>query len=197
MSLSNAQKFIELAQPDENGFSRSVPIEELELAGFKFGNGGSWCRESSALGRKYNVKRHKCKNRIVAVQLCGYNKNPAISNSIPQWISKKIKNKRCAILAISEVECDHKDGRKNDPRFNNPQKVYLDDFQPLSKRANAAKRRHCQECRKTNNRFNAMRLGYSIPQWTGRGIYIDTCIGCYWHDPLKFNEEVSKNAKEE
>ncbi len=195
MSLNKWQKFIELAQPDEDGFSRSVPIEELEDKGLGFGNGGSWCRDDSSLGRIYNIVRHRPGNRIIAVELHGYKKAP-ISKPIPVRIRKNIKEQRCAILAVGEVECDHKDGRRDDPRLNDSKQVTIHDFQPLSKAANNAKRQHCKECRNTNNRFDAMRLGYSISQWKGGGTYRGSCIGCYWYDPLKFNEEVSKNAKE-
>jgi len=74
-------------------------------------------------------------------------------------------------LGTSKPECDHKDGRRDDPRLNDPKLVTIDDFQPLSKAANNAKKQHCKECRSTNKRFDAKRLGYSISQWAGNGKY--------------------------
>ena len=67
----------------------------------------------------------------------------------------------------------------------------LDDFQPLSKAANNAKRQHCKRCRETGRRFDAKRLGYRVSQFKGNGVYNGMCVGCYWHDPKRFNCEVS------
>ena len=76
MNLSDVEKFKKLAPPDEDGFSREVPIEELENNGLWLGNGGSWCRKDSKLGREFNVVRHKKGkgNKITSVQLCGFKK---------------------------------------------------------------------------------------------------------------------------
>ena len=188
---SKAAQFVNLAKPDSDGCSRAVPIEELEKAGL--GNGGSWCRDDGTLGHTYNIERCKEGNKIVAVQLHGYKKSP-IQKPIPLHIRKSIIAEQCVVLGIGKTECDHKDGRRDDPRLNDSTKVTLDDFQPLSKAVNNAKRQHCKECRNTDKRFDATRLGYCIAQWKGDGVYRGTCIGCYWHDPKKFNAMASKNA---
>jgi len=44
----------------------------LEADGFAVGKGNSWCRETSSLGKKYNVERIKKGNKIIAVKLNGY-----------------------------------------------------------------------------------------------------------------------------
>lgn len=156
------------------------------------GNGGSWCRDDSTLGKKYNIVRYKegKGNKITSVELHGIKKSP-ITKQIPPDIANQIKGKKCAVLAISNVECDHKDGRRDDPRLNDPAQVTIADFQPLSKAVNTAKRQHCKRCRETNNRFDARQLGYSVGQWKGNGEYRGTCVGCYWYDPIRFNKEVS------
>ena len=69
----------------------------------------------------------------------------------------------------------------------------LEDFQPLSSAANKAKRQHCKVCRETKKRFDARVLGFSKRAWAGNGLYEGTCVGCYWHDIKKFNQEISKN----
>jgi len=185
--------FLKLAKPDQNtGFSDIIGLDELAANGLGFGNGGSWCRDDSALGKKYNIERIKRGNRIVGVKLNGYRKNP-IGKIIPTHIKNEIYQQRCVVLGIGKPECDHKDGRRDDPRYNNPDKLTTDDFQPLSKAANNAKKQHCKDCRNTNRRFDAKRLGYNVSQWAGNGRYMGTCVGCYWHDPLRFNKEVSKN----
>lgn len=192
--LTKAEIFIDLAKPNSHGFSRKVPIEELESAGLGFGNGGSWCRDDGALAKKYNVERIKSKNRIVAVKLNGFNKNP-ISKPVPAKFKALIASRRCVVLNTSNPECDHKDGRRDDPRLNDPNRVVMDDFQPLSKAANNAKRQHCKECRDTNKRFDARVLGYKAAHWEGDEFYKGSCIGCYWHNPHEFNRQLSKQFK--
>ncbi len=196
-NLSKKDRFLSLAKPDSDGFSRIVGIDELERAGLGFGNGGDWCRDdNSSLAKTYNVVRHKEGGRIIGVEVQGYKKSP-ILKSIPLYIRKKIVSQRCAVLATSKVECDHKDGRRDDPRLSDVKRVRVEDFQPLSKAVNNAKRQHCKECRSTDKRFDAKRLGYAVSQWKGDGKYRGTCIGCYWHSPKKFNEVVSKNYSRE
>ena len=56
---SKAQLFMELAQPDEYGFSRKVYVSEFtgKYEGLVFGNGGSWCRDDGALAKRFNIER--------------------------------------------------------------------------------------------------------------------------------------------
>ena len=54
-----------------------------------------------------------------------------------------------------------------------------------------AKRQHCKSCRETGKRFDARKLGYRIGQFKGNRDYNGSRIGCYWHDPWRFNREVS------
>jgi len=190
---SKAALFLELARPDKEGFSRKVAISEFvgSYEGLRLGNGGSWCRDDGPLAKRYNIRRNKTGGRIVSVELQGY-KKVAIEKPIPSWIRKRLAGERCAALDIANVEIDHKDGRRDDPRLADPQRLTLGDFQPLSKAANNAKRQHCKACRATNRRYDARRLGFPIAQFKGNGQYNGTCIGCYWHDPVAFRQAVSK-----
>lgn len=185
--------FLALAKPDALGFSRAVPVDEFvgDYAVLQLGNGGSWCRTDGALGRKYNIRRNKGGNAIVSVELQGYKKQP-IGKRIPIKIKREVVKRRCVILGVSSVECDHKDGRLDDPRLDDPKRITADDFQPLSKAANNAKRQHCKSCRASGNRYDARVLGYKMGQVLGNGKYNGTCVGCYWHDPHFFNAEASK-----
>lgn len=189
---SKADLFLELATPDSDGFSRPVGITEFtgRYVSLVMGNGGGWCRDDGALAKTYIIKRNKQGGRIVSVELVGLKKMP-ISKPIPAAIRKQIKSQPCVVLGISSVECDHKDGRRDDPRLSDITRVRLDDFQPLSKAVNAAKRNHCARCRATDRRFDATALGYKVSQFKGNGVYRGTCVGCYWHDPKRFNAEVS------
>ncbi|MBC6436547.1 MAG: hypothetical protein GDA52_00090 [Rhodobacteraceae bacterium] len=142
------------------------------------------------MAKKFNIQRHKEGNRIVAVQLHGWKKQ-AIAKPIPQSIRDALKDSKCAVLNTGNVEIDHKDGRRDDPRLMSGTSVKESDFQPLSKPANNAKRQHCKRCRDTGNRFDARVLGYAISQVKGNGVYRGSCVGCYWHDPFMFNQLAS------
>ena len=188
--------YLELAEPDELGFGREVSVEEFvgKYESLKFGNGADWARNDGNLAKHFNIRRHKRGrgNKVTHVELQGYRKVPVLQKPIPDRFRRIIKSQDCVILGTSNPECDHKDGRLDDPRLSDVNRIRLDDFQPLSKAANDAKRQHCVECRETDKRFDAKRLGYKVSQVRGNGDYNGTCVGCYWHDPLFFNEEVSK-----
>lgn len=193
MKQSKPDLFLELAKPDKDGFCKPVNIDRFtdRYERLRFGNGGSWCRDDGSLAKKYNVQRIKKKNKIVAIALHG-RKKQKIDKPIPAHIRQALKGQRCVVLDIGQVEIDHKDGRRDDPRMTEADRVTLDDFQPLSKAANNAKRQHCKNCRDSNKRFDATALGYPIGQFKGNGVYRGSCIGCYWHDPLAFNRAMSK-----
>ena len=178
------------------GFSPNIPMDQLEgyHHSFHTTNGGDWCRVGqSYLGKKYNIINEKKGGKIVAVKCDGYNKNTKIKPDIKSDIVKKIRNKRCAILDIStNIECDHKDGMKDDWRLNDKSLQSLDDFQPLCKTANDAKRGHCKKCKETGKRYDAKQLGYSESYVYGNK-NSKTCVGCYWYDPKEFNREISKD----
>ena len=156
-------------------------------------NGGDWCRSNqSYLGKKYNIIREKRGGSIFSVKIDGFNKQTTINSSIRSYISSSIQKKRCVILDIStNIECDHKDGMKDDWRLNDKSNQSINDFQPLSKAANDAKRQHCKMCKKIGKRYDAKRLGYSHSFIYGNE-NSKTCVGCYWYDPIAFNEEISK-----
>lgn len=186
--------FLELAQPDEDGFSRRVSADEFNgrYERLRLGNGGSWCRDDGPLAREFNIHRVKDKGRIVGVELHGLKKQP-IAKPIPAQIRAAVAAQRCVVLDTSNPECDHKDGRRDDPRLNDASKVTIDDFQPLSKAANNAKRQHCRECRETGMRFDARRLGFAVGQTKGNGQYRGSCVGCYWHDVKAFHSITLKS----
>ena len=78
-------------------------------------------------------------------------------------IRDDITARRCVQTGVSGVECDHKNGRYNAPA----QTESVDDFQPLSRTSNLAKREACKKCRATGLRFDPSRLGYPIPYLEG------------------------------
>lgn len=195
MKTSKVQLFLELANPDKTGNSRKVLVEEFvgKYEKLKFGNGGDWCRSDGSLAKKFIVERFRDGNSIVAVQLFGHNTKKKINKQIDSKISKIIKSQKCVGLYVGNVEVDHKDGHRDDYENLKIKNQKIDDFQPLSPSVNKAKRQHCKNCRETKQRFDARLLGYSKSAWAGNGKYRGTCVGCYWHDIKKFNQEISKN----
>jgi ICEA protein len=193
MTETKRELFLELAQPNEEGFSRKVYVTEFtgKYDQLKMGNGGSWCREEGSLGKEYNVQRHIERGAIYYIQLHGY-KKVAINKAIRADIVRCIRAQTCAILGTGNVEVDHKDGRRDDPRLFNKDTQKESDFQPLSKAANNAKRQHCKECRDTDIRFDARVLGYGVSQVQGDMKYRGSCVGCYWYNPKEFNRRVSE-----
>lgn len=178
------------------GFSSDVSMEELEKYHHSFHttNGGDWCRsDQSYLGKKYIIERVRRNGKIFSIKTDGFNKQTKINQSIRQDILKSIQSKRCVILDIStNTECDHKDGMKDDWRLNDKSTQKSEDFQPLSKTANDAKRQHCKKCKETGKRYDAKKLGYSESYIYGSDT-AKTCVGCYWYDPIAFNKEISNN----
>ena len=88
---------------------------------------------------------------------------------------------------------DHKNGRYNDNRLRDINKQTINDFQPLTNNENLDKRECCKKCTEANKRFNATILGYVVSYIQGDENYIDSpdgCVGCYWHDCLKFKQSL-------
>lgn len=198
--LTKNNLFLELAEPDqETGISRWVSVNEFvgRYANLKFGNGADWARSDGALAKTYNLERNNsvtAGNRVDGIRLNGYRLDEVGSQQIRAGIRKEIRNRRCVVLGTSNPEVDHKNGRKNDLRVMNVETQVLDDFQPLSKAANDAKRQFCKECRDTENRYDAQKLGYPISFTEGGLVYENKlgCVGCFWYDPIDFR----KNLKE-
>lgn len=178
-------------------FSKKIPISELKNIhpGFESTNGCQWARsDNSYLGKKYKIKRFKDKNKVSAVQLDGPNNNSVkVYRSIRQDIRDKLGKQRCVILDVgSNIEIDHKNGKYNELANLSTDKQKLSDFQPLSKAANDAKRQHCKKCIEEGKRFDARILGYK-EGWVVGDENTAPCIGCYWYDPLRFNQLISKD----
>jgi hypothetical protein len=188
-----------LAQPDENGISRWVYVTEFigEYADLAFGNGASWARKESSLAKKYKIEFYRgdtSGNGIDRIRLNGFN-NGNYSQHIRADIKRIISSQRCVVLGTSHPEVDHKNGMKNQDRIMLNQDQRLEDFQPLSKAANDAKRQFCKECKATGIRYDAKLLGYPMSYYAGEAKHNfeeDACIGCYWYDPLEFKRHLIK-----
>jgi len=185
--------FEKLSSVTADGFSAELSVEELAKIhpDFKTENGCSWARsDNSYLGKKYQITRQKKAGKVTSVKLNGLNDSDKRYRTIRADIRQEIKKKPCVVLDTTiNVEVDHKDGRYKTTADIKQQK--LEDFQPMHKSVNDAKRQHCKECRETGKRYDARRLGYSIG-WTEGDQNTDNCVGCYWHDPYDFNKKISE-----
>lgn len=204
--MTKTELFIELAKPNEEGVSRWVKTSEFteKYKSLQLGNGGSWCRASSSLAKKYNVEFDKTLtsgNSIDAVRLNGFNKTKTFSQNIRTDIKNYYKDKNCVMLGINgtsentRIEIDHKDGRKNDLRISDMKTQKLDDFQPLCKAANDVKRQICKKCKETNKRWNARNIkGNPYSYYKGDENYTEKlgCVGCYQYDPVEYRKSCVK-----
>lgn len=196
-SVTKTELFLELSEPDVEGKSRWVDIKEFtgKYKDLMLGNGGSWCRKESTLAKKYIVEFDKSittGNSIDRIRLNGLNDNQ-YTQSIKSSIKTEIKKQRCVVLGTSNPEVDHKNGRKNNDDIMTMKNQKLEDFQPLSKAANDAKRQFCKECIKTNIRYDARKLGYPISFYKGDFEHDGTsrgCEGCFWYDPIEFRKHL-------
>ncbi|HHU46901.1 MAG TPA: restriction endonuclease [Bacteroidales bacterium] len=213
--MTKTDLFLELAKPNTKGVSRWVNTSEFvgKYKVLQLGNGGSWCRASSTLAKKYIVEFDKSKtsgNSIDAIRLLGFNTEKTFNQNIRQDIKDFYKNQNCVMLGINgnsentKIEIDHKDGRKDNCRISDTKTQKLEDFQPLSKAANNAKRQICKRCKETNLRWNAKNLkGNPYSFYEGNEIYTKElgCKGCYQYDPvayrktsvLKISHEITEN----
>ena len=197
--MTKTELFIQLAEPNENGVSRWVEVSEFvgDYACLTFGNGASWARKESTLAKKYIIEFDKnvsSGNGIDRIRLNGFN-NGDYSQYIRADIRRAIKSSRCVVLGTSNPEVDHKNGMKNEGRVMRNEDQHLEDFQPLSKAANDAKRQFCKECRQSGVRYDAKLLGYPISYYFGVAEHHneeDACIGCYWYDPLEFKKHLTE-----
>ena len=196
---NNITKFLELASPDENGISREVFVDEFvgEYADLCFGNGGSWCRSDGSLGKKYIIEKTYDTTKgkkIKSIKLTGLNDN-GYSNRIDSSIVKALKDKTCVFSGCScQIEIDHKNGRKNEDRVMTGENQTIDDFQPVHRSINLIKRGICNKCKETGIRFDARLLGYPLAVVYGEFAYTEDvgCRGCYYFDPIAFNNAVTK-----
>jgi hypothetical protein len=208
--MTNNELFLELAKPNKDGVSRWVSVSEFigKYKQLQLGNGGSWCRASSSLAKKYIVEFDKSKttgNSIDRVRLFGFNNKKILNQNIRKGIKDFYKVQNCVMLGVNgksentKIEIDHKDGRKEDHRLSNLKEQQITDFQPLSKAANDIKRQICKRCKETNKRWNAKNIkGNPFDFYAGNENYSEElgCKGCYQYDPVEYRKVVVRKVGE-
>lgn len=196
--------FLELAQPNTNWVSRWVKKTEFswKYQDLYFENWCSRWRRDWNLAKKYNIEyrywtNEKWARSISEIRLNWFN-NSELTQTIRSDIKKFYKSQRCIILWTSNPEVDHKDWRKDNSWIMNTKTQKLEDFQPLSKAANDAKRQYCKECKKTWKRYDAKNLYYPVSFTKGDENYNEN-IGCEWcfrYDPKAFREKLKFTWKD-
>lgn len=208
--MTKKELFLELAVPNEQGFSRWVSV--LEFVGkykkLQLGNGGSWCRANSNLAKEYVVEFDKNitnGNSIDRIRLSGFNDKKILNQNIRKEIKDFYKTQKCVMLGVNgdsentKIEIDHKEGRKNNHRLSNLAEQKLTDFQPLSKAANDIKRQICKKCKETNKRWSAKNIkGNPYDFYIGDENYSEElgCKGCYQYDPVEYRKVIVKKISE-
>ncbi len=209
--MTKKELFLELAKPDKNGVSRWVSVTEFtgKYKSLVMGNGSDWGRKSSPLAKSYILefdKKITKGNSIDAIRTVGFNNSKSFSQTIRADIKEFYKNKNCVMLGINgqsentKIEIDHKDGRKNDQRVSDTSSQKFEDFQPLCKAANDAKRQICKKCKETNKRWNAKNLlGNPYSYYKGNEEYNEKlgCIGCYQYDPVEYRKKSAEKIASE
>ena len=148
--------------------------------------------------KKY-TKKHKIElkkgngTKIILMRFYGINPKKQINRTINVKIKKQVIKNPCVHCGSNSIiECDHKNGRYDDPRVNDPKKQLETDFQPTCKHCNDLKRQHCKKCKQTNIRFDGRKtkLGkaFNVSFTKGNSKYQGSCEGCYWYDCKAFDK---------
>jgi len=192
--MSQAEDFLALTNFDGKNFpTEFVDREDLLKIG-AVGNGSSLFTRGNLFNRfEFEIVRryNSPSGAIEKVSIIGFKeKKNDFKQTIPTEIKRELSKNICLILGTSNPEIDHKNGRKIKTG------TQLEDFQPLSKAANDAKRQHCINCKKTNKRFDAKNLGFNVSYIFGNSDYDETigCQGCYWFDVKKFHSSLYLNT---
>jgi len=161
----NLQKVLNLFQPNVEGISNWVSVDEVINAGLSWSNNGN-VRRGVAFGvYEYEWEFKRSLNRkIIEMRLIGYNNSISFRQNIRKDIVDELRKQTrsnfapdCIVpLVDSDKEIDHRWGRKELPKYeyiNDLNKQTINDFQLLSHSHNQFKREQCVKCKQTNLRF--------------------------------------------
>lgn len=182
----NLEKVINLFQPDANGYSDWVSIDDVITAGLSWSNNGNVRRGVAFAVSEYNWDFMRASNRrIIKMRLIGFNNSAAFNQRIRKDIVDELRKQttsnfspNCIVpLVESDKEIDHRWGRKDSPKYeyiSDLSKQHIDDFQLLSHSHNQFKREQCVKCKESNLRFsppNNQEFKIGCKKW-------DDMIGC-------------------
>ena len=188
---SNLEKVITLFNPDKNGYSRKVGVEEIQKSPLTWGNNGNGRRNVFFQVQKFKWIAERGKgNKVISLKLDGFNESVILNQTIRKDIKDKLNEQTrsnfapdCLIpLVNKDKEIDHRWGRKDSPlydRINDTKKQSIDDFQLLSHSHNQFKREQCKKCTMTNVRYDATMWDDSVG-----------CSGCPLAQPELYRGEL-------
>lgn len=192
--MNRTELVLELFNPDKQGFSRWISKNELvgKYETLFPTNGNMWMRNKGIAHLKLEKETI---DGIIHWRFNGMVENQKSSRPIKKEIKDVLSKKPCVHTGFNHTKnnpivIDHKNGRYDDIKVLNILTQSLDDFQPLCNQANLLKRSDCNNCMKTNLRFDAKKLGYEISFLEGDENYVGSCNGCYWFDCLKFKSNL-------
>ncbi len=195
--------FLAFCPPDEEGRTRRVALSELNAiypGGFIPGNGCEWARNGSCLGNKFRIKRYDRDgnqinngNAVYSIELVGFN-DSQFKQRIPAEVRAFYRGCGCvACPACSDIQIDHKVGLKLKTAKR------IEDYQPLCRRCNDAKREWCKRCKRTGLRPDPREIlshtwwrncpvGWIKGNRTLDRSLPNPCEGCFCYDFLAFGD---------
>jgi len=196
---SQSGKLERAMEINSDGKSDWKTIKELEkIIGFNLNGNGAWLlSRSKGIGKIFNIQKRTepGSNKIHSIKATGFAKKITCANASNLTV-EKIRDMPCSMCGTTyNIQIDHRD-----PRLNYDGYLSIDYFQPLCAHCNDVKRQFCKKCIKTNERFDAKLLGFSISYIEGDKNYDENglrCKGCFWEGPKEFrsNKLILKKHK--
>lgn len=162
----NFEKVVNLFQPDVDGYSNWVSVDDVINSGLSWTNNGN-VRRGIAFGvNEYNWDFKRTTNRrIVEMRLIGYSQSKSLSQKIRKDIIDELRQQTVSNFAVDcivplverDKEIDHRWGRKDSPKYHyvsDTNQQSIDDFQLLSHSHNQFKREQCVKCKDNNLRYS-------------------------------------------
>lgn len=135
-------------------------------------------------------------NTVLYIRSYGKLENPQNEHPPRQDIRDEICRRCCANCGTnSNIEVDHKNSLKNDPRVLNTHTQTIDDFQALCRHCNIVKREKEKRAKLQGRRYGARNeLRYGI-DFTQGDFTLDIndpnwYIGTYWGDCIAFKQNI-------
>ena len=131
-------------------------------------------------------------NVVYYIQFFGLGES-IIDEGIRTDIRKNICSKPCVSCGTTnEIQCDHKNDLKNDPRVMNRSTQTIDDFQPLCRHCNCVKRQVLARTKEENKRQSAP--GFPVAFTDGDETFNpedpNWYVGTYWGDVADFKSKL-------
>ena len=166
VKLSNLEKVDTLFQPDVNGYSRFVSVDEIMNSNLTWSKNGNGRRNVYFQVQKYKWVAERGKgNKVISLKLDGLNESIILNQTIRKDIKDNLYAQTRSNFAPDDMlplvdkdkEIDHRWGRKDSPlynRINDTNKQSINDFQLLSHSHNQFKREQCKRCTIRNVRYD-------------------------------------------